>query len=83
MKRLTEVRRAMQRHHESGPTGRDVFKYQTEIPGLESVTTTLRCSREGFDSRVDDMEERTGERQGCGIHPIGEAKRRKKKKNIE
>lgn len=78
MKRLTEVRRAMQRHNESGPTGREVFKYQTEIPELKNTTTKLRCSREGFNSRVDDVEERMGERQGRGIHPIEEAKRKKK-----
>jgi len=48
MKRLTEVRRAMQRHNGSGPTAREVFKYQTEIPGLKNTSTTLRCSREGL-----------------------------------
>jgi len=32
----------------------------------------------GVNSRVDGMEERADERQGRGIHPVEEAKRRKK-----
>lgn len=55
----------MQRHNESDlPMGMEVFKYQTEITELKNTTTKLRCSREGFNSRVDGMGERMGERQG-------------------
>lgn len=77
MKRLTEVRRTMQRHCKNSP-GRDILKYQTEMSEL-SNTTKLNCSPERLNSRVGDVKGRTGERQGC-VHPIGEAERLKKKK---
>lgn len=55
----------MQRHNESNlPMGMEVFKYQTEITELKNMITKLRCLRERFNSRVDGMGERMGERQG-------------------
>lgn len=49
MKRLTEVRRAMQRHNRSGPAAREVFKYQTRNPRTkEHVDYTETFERAGL-----------------------------------
>ena len=84
IKMLIEVKRTM--HEQSESFNKEIEntrKYQREIRKLKNKITQLRNSVEGFNSRLNQVEETTSKLkiQGSGIYPNRRAKSKRMKKS--
>ena len=58
---------------------KNIRKNQTEVTDLKNIITELKNALEGFNSRLDEVEQRVQStlRQGSGTQPTTAAKRKK------
>ena len=81
---LTKVRRAMNEQSENFKKEiENIFlKYQKEIIELKNKSTELKTQQRGStaDQIKQEIKDQQTQRQGSGIHPTREAKRKKNEK---